>query len=222
MFERHTISTCFIEYILVCALVKTFGIVFFIISVFCLSTTLESYLIATMHVGNAHNITDMGKCTWFQESMTFNFTNEHVIYFSLLKAIMTCNIFFYDFLNLNKVLSSLFLRTVDAHKLNGMMMICPIHKLRNILREGIIWSNKEFSPKQRYLSPEWGGSWSSGEGFFCEGLLYFLSVTVWAICASPLFYGYFLCIDIKSLCLNQGFYNFWSDVCNKFSYFNIL
>ena len=77
-----------------CALVKTFGIVFFIISVFCLSTTVESDLIATMHVGNAHNITDMGKCAWFQESMTFNLTDEQVIYFSLLKTIVTCNIFF--------------------------------------------------------------------------------------------------------------------------------
>ena len=79
LFERHTISTCFIEYILVCALVKTFGIVFFIISVFCLSTTVESDLIATMHVGNVHNITDMGKCAWFQESMTFNLRDEQVI-----------------------------------------------------------------------------------------------------------------------------------------------
>ena len=142
MFERHTIGACFIEYILVCALVKTFEIVFFIILVFRLSTIVKSDLIATMHVGNAHNIRDMGKCAWFQESMTFNLTDEHVIYFSLLKASMTCNIFFYDFLNLNRVLSSLFLRTVDAHKLNGMMMVCPIHKLRNILREGIIWINK--------------------------------------------------------------------------------
>ena len=117
-----------------CALVKTFGIVFFIISVFCLSTIVESDLIGTMHVGNSHNITDMGKCAWFQESMTFNLTDEQVIYFSLLKASMTCNIFFYDFLNLNRVLSSLFLRTIDAHKLNGMTMVRPIHKLRNILR----------------------------------------------------------------------------------------
>ena len=63
-----------------------------------MSTIVKSDLIATMHVGNAHNIRDMGKCAWFQESMTFNFTNEHVIYFSLLKAIMTCNIFFLWFL----------------------------------------------------------------------------------------------------------------------------
>ena len=77
-----------------CALVKKFEIVFFIILVFCLSTIVESDLIATMHVGNAHNIRDMGKCAWFQESMTFNLTDQQVIFFSLLKAIVTCNIFF--------------------------------------------------------------------------------------------------------------------------------
>ena len=80
-----------------CALVKTFEIVFFIILVFRLSTIVKSDLIATMHVGNAHNITDMGKCTWFQESMTFNLTDEKVIYFSLLKAIMTYNFYFMIF-----------------------------------------------------------------------------------------------------------------------------
>ena len=53
----------------------------------------ELDLIATMHVENVHNITDMGKCAWFQESMTFNLTDEHVIYFSLLKDSMTCNNF---------------------------------------------------------------------------------------------------------------------------------
>ena len=136
--------------------------------------------------------------------MTFNWTNEQVTYFSLLKAIVTCNIFFLRFLN--RVLSSLFLHTVDAHKLNGMTMVRPIHKLWNILREGIIWNNKELSPKQRYLSPEWGGSLSRGKGLFCEGLWYFLnSLLFWPAFElsgqALFFYGYFFCINIKSLWL---------------------
>lgn len=41
-------------------------------------SVVESDLIATMHVGNVHNMSNMGKCAWFQESMTFNLTDEQV------------------------------------------------------------------------------------------------------------------------------------------------
>jgi len=38
----------------------------------------ESDLIAAMHVGNDHNMSKMGQCAWFQESLTFNLTDEQV------------------------------------------------------------------------------------------------------------------------------------------------
>lgn len=40
--------------------------------------SVESDLIAAMHVGIGHNMSNMGQCTWFQESMTFNLTDEQV------------------------------------------------------------------------------------------------------------------------------------------------
>jgi len=51
-----------------------------------LSIGVESDLIAAMHVGNDHNMSKMGQCAWFQESLTFNLTDEQVINFSQLKA----------------------------------------------------------------------------------------------------------------------------------------